>query len=70
MVSAVIEAVGRLVDEERLGASVACVTGPAAGSRAVIEAGVGYLAGSIPDEVAGDVLADAAALMALSLIHI
>jgi xanthine dehydrogenase accessory factor len=64
MVSEVIEAVGRMVDDERLGASVACVAGPAAGARAVIESAVGYIAGSIPDEVRDDVLADAAALMA------
>jgi xanthine dehydrogenase accessory factor len=64
MVNEALAAVGRLVDDERLGASVACVAGPAAGSRAVIEAGVGFIAGSIPDEIRDDVLSDATALMA------
>lgn len=54
----------RLVDEERLGASVTCVAGPALGTRAVIEDGVGYVAGSVPEEIREDVLADATALMA------
>lgn len=59
-----IEAIRRLVDTERIGAEVTCVSGPAIGTRAVIESGKGIIAGSIPDDVSSDVLADAEQLMA------
>ncbi|MEA2057514.1 MAG: hypothetical protein U9O63_02230, partial [Actinomycetota bacterium] len=59
----VLEGVRRLGDEEILGALAVVVEGLGIGSRAVIEAGVGYTAGSLPDQIAEDVLADAEALM-------
>ena len=58
------EAIRRLVDDELIGAEVTCVSGPAIGTRAVVESGKGIVAGSIPDEVRDAVLADAEQLMA------
>jgi xanthine dehydrogenase accessory factor len=63
MVTTVLDTVRRLGAEEMLGALAVVVEGPGIGSRAVIEAGVGYTAGSLPDEIAEDVLADAETLM-------
>jgi xanthine dehydrogenase accessory factor len=63
MVTTVLDTVRRLGDEEILGALTVVVEGPGTGRRAVIEVGVGYTAGSLPDEIAEDVLADAEALM-------
>ena len=59
----VLAAVRQLVDDERLGATATCVDGPATGLRAVIDAETGIVAGSLPDEIRVDVLADAAGLM-------
>lgn len=53
----------RLVDSEQIGAAITCVAGPAIGERAVVESGVGVVAGSIPDAVIDDVLADTEELM-------
>lgn len=63
MVNDALPAIRRLVDEEILGALVTCVAGPETGQKAVIEAGSGVIAGSIPDAVHPDVLADAESLM-------
>ena len=63
MVTDTIAAIQRLVDAEQLGASITCVAGPAAGERAVVEGGVGIVAGSIPGDVVDDVLSDAGDLM-------
>jgi xanthine/CO dehydrogenase XdhC/CoxF family maturation factor len=63
MVREAIEAIRRLVDTETLGADITCVAGPAIGTRAVVEAGVGIVAGSIPSTIRDDVLADAVSLM-------
>jgi xanthine dehydrogenase accessory factor len=46
-----------------LGAVVTVVAGPDLGAKAVIEGTDGYVAGSIPEDIAGDVLADAVELM-------
>jgi xanthine dehydrogenase accessory factor len=59
----VIEAVERLISEERLGAVATVVAGPALGAKAVIDFEAGYVAGELPSEVKADVLADARALM-------
>ncbi len=59
-----IAAVKHLVAEERLGAVATVVAGPDVGAKAVIDAETGYVAGSLPENVAGDVLADARELMA------
>jgi xanthine dehydrogenase accessory factor len=64
MVTDTIAAMQRLVDSEQIGAAITCVAGPAIGERAVIEGGVGIVAGSIPDDVVVDVLADSELLMA------
>jgi xanthine dehydrogenase accessory factor len=59
----VVAAMARLVEEERLGATATVVDGPGVGTKAVIDAEHGVVAGSLPDEVVADVLEDAAALM-------
>lgn len=64
MVTDTLAAIRRLIDLECLGAEVTCVAGPSIGTRAVIEGGVGVVAGSIPEVASDDVLVDAEALMA------
>ncbi len=59
----VVEALDRLVREERLGALATVVEAPGLGVKAVIDYEDGYVAGSLPDDVADAVLADASALM-------
>ena len=59
----VIEAIRDLTKQERLGAVITVVDGPDAGAKGVIEHDVGLVAGSMPREIEGDVLADAVALM-------
>jgi xanthine dehydrogenase accessory factor len=59
----VIEAVEQMIAEERLGAVATVVAGPHLGAKAVIDYDGGYIAGSLPDQIAGDVRSDAAALM-------
>jgi xanthine dehydrogenase accessory factor len=53
----------RLVADERSGAVVTVASGPDAGSVAVLDASGGLLAGVLPDGIAADVAADAAALV-------
>ena len=60
----ILTAVRRLVDDERLGAMATCVEGPATGARAVIDAAEGIVAGSLPEEISADVVADAEDAMA------
>lgn len=62
--TAPIAAIKRLVESELLGADVTCVSGPSIGERGIVEHGIGVVAGSIPDDIRDDVLADADALMA------
>ena len=57
-----MEAVARLVEEERLGAVATIVEGESVGTKAVIDES-GVIAGELPDLVAEDVVADAQALM-------
>jgi xanthine dehydrogenase accessory factor len=64
MVNEAIKAIRGLVDSEQLGAEITCVDGPAIGNRAVVEAGSGVIAGSIPSEIVEDFLSDAESLMA------
>jgi xanthine dehydrogenase accessory factor len=59
----VIEALNRLVAEERLGALATMVEGPEVGTKAVIDYDSGFVAGELPADVSDDVLADARALM-------
>jgi len=59
----VIAAIERLIEQERLGAVATVVRGPDIGQKAVVDVENGIVAGSLPDEVVADVLADAAELM-------
>lgn len=60
----VVRAVAGLIESERLGATATVVDGPDVGAKAVIDVDEGYIAGSLPDDVRDDVLADARALTA------
>lgn len=62
-----ISALHRLVEEERLGARVALMTGTQAGTMAVIDAEEGLVAGSLPGAQAEAILADAHELMSRHL---
>ena len=59
----VVAALRELTKQERLGAVITVVAGPDTGSKAVIDAEDGLLAGELPGDVADDVLADAQQLM-------
>ena len=59
----VVEAIERLITDERLGAVVTVVAGPHLGAKAVIDFDAGYVAGELPPDLTADVLADAKALM-------
>lgn len=59
----VVAALRDLERREALGAVATVVSGPDLGAKAVIEDAAGYVAGSLPEGIAGDVLADAAELM-------
>jgi xanthine dehydrogenase accessory factor len=59
----VLESIRRLIDGERLGAVATVVAGPDVGAKAVLDTEAGWIAGSLPAEVAGDVAADAGELM-------
>jgi xanthine dehydrogenase accessory factor len=63
MVSDTLRAIRELTAAERLGAVATVIAGPDIGAKAVIAGGEGIVAGSLPDEITGDVLADAAELM-------
>lgn len=60
---AIVAALKDLMKRERLGAAVTVVDGPDMGTKAVVDADEGVVAGEIPADVADDVLADAAQLM-------
>ena len=59
----VVRAIADLVAAERLGASVTIVSGPGLGTKAVIDAAAGVVAGEIPADIGDDVVADAGSLM-------
>ncbi len=59
----VVEAVERLIADERLAAVATVVAGPQVGAKAVIDFDSGYVAGELPSELAVDALADAKTLM-------
>jgi len=63
-VADVIAAINSLASDEKLGAVAMITEGPDLGSKAVLDAAGSLIAGSLPEEVAGDVAADAVALMA------
>ena len=58
-----MEAVRSLVEEERLGAVITVVEGPATGAKVVLDRADGLVAGTIPGEILDAVMADAASLM-------
>jgi xanthine dehydrogenase accessory factor len=58
-----IAATKKLLADERLGAVATVVAGEGIGSKAVIDYENGVIAGSLPDSLAGDVIADAKELM-------
>ena len=62
-IETVPDATGRLIATERLGAVATVVAGSAIGSKAVIDAETGLIAGSMPPEISESVLADARELM-------
>ncbi len=63
MVNPILDAVRRLADDERLGALVTVIAGPDTGTKAVVDADAGVVAGKLPADIADDVLADAGELM-------
>ena len=63
MVTTQLEAVRSLVEQERLGAVITVVEGPATGAKAVLDRADGLVAGAIPAEVHDAVIDDAASLM-------
>ncbi|MCY3652869.1 MAG: xanthine dehydrogenase [Acidimicrobiia bacterium] len=63
MVNPHLVAVRRLVEEERLGATVTVVEGSDTGLKAVIDRVEGLVEGSLPAAIRDDVLADAVSLM-------
>ena len=60
----VVAAINGLADAEKLGAVVTVTEGSDLGSKAVLDAGGAMIAGSLPEDIAGDVASDAVALMA------
>jgi xanthine dehydrogenase accessory factor len=58
-----LQAVQDLLDREVFGSVVTITEGPAVGGKAVIDSGGEVVAGSIPNEIAEDVVADALSLM-------
>jgi xanthine dehydrogenase accessory factor len=56
-------AIQSLLDAEEFGSVVTLVDGPAMGAKAVIDSEGRVMAGSLPDEVVSDVVADAVTLM-------
>jgi len=62
-VSAVLEAIERILDAEEFGSVITVVGGPAIGSKAVIDASGSVVAGSLPEDIAADVSMDAVSLM-------
>ncbi len=63
MVREVLAAVADLAKRERLAAVVTVIAGPDAGEKAALDFETGYVAGSLPAEIADDVREDAVALM-------
>jgi xanthine dehydrogenase accessory factor len=62
-VSGLNDAIQTILDDESFGSVATFVEGPATGAKAVIDADGEVVAGSIPDDVAADVVADAITLM-------
>ena len=67
MNDSVLAAVRHLVEAEEFGCRIVVVGGPDLYSTAVIDADGGYITGTLPDRLAGSLIADALALMAVEL---
>lgn len=63
MVSDHIDAIRQILDADAFGSVITFVGGPAMGDKVVVDDSGRVLAGSVPGEIAGDVLADAGVLM-------
>ncbi|MGH8945524.1 MAG: XdhC family protein [Acidimicrobiia bacterium] len=61
--SAVLEAIERILDAEEFGSVTTVVDGPATGAKAVLDSEGGLVAGSLPQEIVEDVTEDARSLM-------
>lgn len=61
--SAVLEAISRILEAEEFGSVATMVEGPAIGSKAVIDSSGAAVAGSLPEDIAADVSEDAVSLM-------
>ena len=59
----VVAALRELTKQERLGAVITVVAGPDIGTKAVVDAEDGVIAGEIPENIVDDVMADARQLM-------
>lgn len=59
-----LSAVRQLIEKEQLGARVVIVNGADTGQSAVIDVDGGFVSGSMPSDIADDVLSDALTLMA------
>lgn len=59
----VIAAIAALTEDEKLGAVATITDGPDRGAKAVLDASGALIAGSLPDDMAADVAADAVELM-------
>lgn len=62
--SGVNESIQSILDSESFGSVITFVDGPALGVKAVVDGGGNVVAGSLPEDVAADVLEDAKTLMA------
>lgn len=58
-----VDAIKNLIEEERLGAAVTVVAGDEIGAKAILDIDHGVVAGSLPEVLMDDVIADATELM-------
>ncbi len=63
VVSELLSAVDAMVESERLGATATVIDGPDVGTKALIDAENGILAGELPEDIVAAVLSDAGELM-------
>jgi xanthine dehydrogenase accessory factor len=63
LVAGINQAIQEILDAETFGSVVTLVEGPATGDKAVIDDSGNVVAGSLPDEIAADVVEDALTLM-------
>lgn len=61
--SSVLQTIQSILDAEEFGSVTTVVEGPEIGSKAVVDSSGAVVAGSLPDEIVGDVTEDAVSLM-------